>query len=158
MSVDHSALLAVSMTCSLLGLCFPSRIASRLHQPIRPFVYLHTYFGRITWQIQGFQVKAINIYFFSLFSVGLSCEQFPCHILRTASLLLVQPLTTQGCWGVIVLCVRVWVTVKQRTQTNAANVHVLPGCTYISKQCLIQVVLLSPTIAHTQHFVYFQLS
>ena len=25
-----------------------------------------------------------------------------------------------------------WVTVKQRTKKNAANVHVLPGCTYIS--------------------------
>ena len=53
MSVDHRAFLAVSRTFSLLGLAF---YHASHHGYTNPFD------RRITWQIQGFQVKAINIF------------------------------------------------------------------------------------------------
>ena len=69
MSVDHRA--GSIHDVFVAGSCFLSRIAwvfwhrIAVTPTVRPFGYLHTYFERITWQIQGFQVKEIIFLFFS---------------------------------------------------------------------------------------------
>ena len=155
--------------------CFPGSIPTLLSvtyritvtPTVRQFV-LHTYIYTYVYftSPRGFSVKYVtNTYLFSKnnmantrisgkgyyisFSVAFLCES----ILSTDPIDCFSSLGAtfdhKGCW-VVVLCARVWVAVQERTETNAANVHVLPRCTEV-KYVSHSSCPLSLTIAHMQH-------